>query len=234
MLRKVLRVIATALPIVAMVLAMVGAPTAALASTTQTFSNTSPITISDKSPCTGSPGKASAYPWNITVSGMPGTATKVTVTLSGITESSAKDLDVLLVGPTQATLVILSDNGNASATSNVNLTLDDAAATILPATDAGPLVSGTFRPSNSQSTTDSFPSPAPSNFTSAAPVGSATFASIFNGTNPNGTWSLYVVDDSCSSGVGGSIASGWGLNFTTTSDAATSPNGNSTPHPSLT
>src|ERR687885_2559878 len=208
--RKLLHIIAAVLPVMATLLGAIAAPATVYAATTQTFSNNNSVTIAD--PACGKRGLASAYPWSINVSGMTGTTSKVTVTLSGITETAGKDLDLLLVGPTGANLVIMSDNGDASAPSNVNLTLDDAAATILPATDAGPLVSGTFQPSNSQAG-DVFPSPAPSNFTSAAPVGSATFASVFNGTNPNGTWSLYVVDDSCSSGIGGSM-SGWSITAT--------------------
>ena len=37
--------------------------------------------------------------------------------------------------------------------------------------------------------------------------------SVFNGTNPNGLWSLYVIDD-VSSDVG-FIAGGWGMEITT-------------------
>ena len=52
---------------------------------------------------------------------------------------------------------------------------------------------------------DSFPAPAP------APSAATTLAT-FNGSNPNGTWSLYVKDDGAPDS--GSIAGGWCLNFT--------------------
>jgi hypothetical protein len=81
---------------------------------------------------------------------------------------------------------------------NANLAFDDTAVAI-----GTTVVSGTFRPTNI-GTTDVFPAPAP-----AGPFGATL--SVFNGVNPNGTWSLFVADD-----VGadaGSISGGWSLNF---------------------
>ena len=65
-----------------------------------------------------------------------------------------------------------------------------------------------------------------------ATVGSATFASVFNGANPNGTWSLYVVDDV--SGDNWNIASGWDLIVTVASNAATATTLTSSQNPSFT
>ena len=48
-------------------------------------------------------------------------------------------------------------------------------------------MSGSYRPADYEPG-DPFPAPAPT------PTGNVPFGT-FNGTNPNGTWSLYVVDD---------------------------------------
>src|SRR4029453_17769947 len=80
----------------------------------------------------------------------------------------------------------------------------DGAARSLP--DASSLASGTWKPSAYEPSTDAFAPPAP-----AAPYGAVL--SVFNGTDPNGTWSLFVRDDF--SGGSGSIAGGWSLSITT-------------------
>ncbi|WP_139343067.1 hypothetical protein [Fictibacillus arsenicus] len=96
----------------------------------------------------------------------------------------------------------MSEVGSSGDAVNVTLLLDDDAPTPLP--DGSPLVSGTFQPAN-YGGGDSFPAPAP------VPAGGSAL-SIFNGTNPNGTWSLYIVDDAGADV--GSLAGGWTLNIT--------------------
>src|SRR6185503_1454846 len=53
---------------------------------------------------------------------------------------------------------------------------------------------------------DSWPAPAP-------PAGAGSVLSVFNGTIPTGTWSVYVVDDTA--GNSGLINGGWTLSLTT-------------------
>ena len=161
-----------------------------------TFSNTGTITINDNA-------VATPYPSNILVSGLGTSLTNVTLTLTGITHTFPDDIDMLLVGPQGQTAVIFSDVGGSIAASGVTITLDDSAA--LPLLDTGPLVSGTFQPTNI-GTADTFPPPAPASFSTASAL------SIFTGTNPNGTWNLFVVDDL--GGDSGSIAGGWSLTIT--------------------
>jgi hypothetical protein len=147
-------------------------------------------------------GAASAYPSNIAVSLPAGTTVlSVTVTLNDFNHVSPDDIDVLVVGPTGASALIVSDVGGFVDAVNLTLTLSDGAASALPNNTPG-LTSGTFQPTNF-GTGDTFPGPAP------APAGSALAA--FDGTDPNGTWHLYVVDDRASDG--GSFAGGWSLHL---------------------
>jgi subtilisin-like proprotein convertase family protein len=181
----------------------------ATATATSSFSNPTSIII----PATGTGAATGApsnpYPSNIAVSGITGTVSKVTVDLFNFNHTFPGDVDVLLVGPGGQKLLLMSDVGGGTDAVNVNLTFDDAAAAIGAA-----VVSGTFRPTNSGAG-DLFPAPAP-----AGPYPDPQLLSVFNGVNPNGTWSLYVVDDAATDV--GNINGGWRLNITTSDPACCS------------
>ena len=179
-----------------------------------TFSNSGTITINDGSCNSGSGSAAAAtpYPSAITVSGLTGTIADVNVTLTGLSHTFPDDVDVLLVGPQGQSTILMADTGGADPVSGVNLTFDDAAAASLP--DSSQIVSGTYKPTvgtgpvpfrSDCSVPSSFPAPAP-----AGPYGSSL--SVFNGTDANGTWSLYVIDDTIDDV--GSISGGWSLDIT--------------------
>src|SRR5262249_22093441 len=144
-----------------------------------TFANPTALTINDNS-------AATPYPSTINVSGLSGNIAKVTAKLSGFTHTFPDDADVLLVGPAGQKLVLMSDAGGGMDAAGLNSTFDDSAAGGLP--DETTLSSGTFKPTDFQ-TGDTYPAPAPS----GAPSG--TTLSVYNGTSPNGSWSLYVNDD---------------------------------------
>ncbi len=183
---------------------VVGTPTAPTS-----YSNTTPITITDcPSPCPASGQAASLYPSPITVAGEVGVIQRVSVTLNGLTHAFPSDIDMLLVSPSGRKVVIMSDFGAGSpGVSGINVTLDDYANTPIPSTVTGntgfPFVTGSYRPSNS-GTTDVFPAPAP-----ASPY--IYTLSQFNGDTPNGTWSLYIIDDANLDG--GSLSGGYTLTF---------------------
>jgi len=147
-------------------------------------------------------GSASPYPSTISVSGLTGLVGKVTVSLKGVTHGFPDDIDIILVSPSGQKVVLMSDTGGGHSITNVNLTFDDSASTGLP--DSAQIVSDTYKPTDFE-LGDNFPPPAPVGAVSA-------FLSAFNGLNPNGNWSLYVMDDA--TGDSGAISS-WSLAITT-------------------
>ncbi len=177
------------------------------------FSNTTFMTIPDG-------GNASPYPSSITVSGLTGTIIDVNVTLSGLSHTWPDDVAVLLVGPGGQKVILMSDVGGGAEcfgggpVSNVSLNFDDQAANTLP--DSTQIVSGTYRPT--QGTTDtSCGNLRPSDFPPPAPSGPyINSLNVFNGANPNGTYHLYVIDDTTPDG--GSISGGWTLDLLTLAD----------------
>lgn len=187
----------------------------AVGASTQSFSNLGPIEISDVN-SSPDPEPAVPYPSDIEVLGLSGVVTKISVTLNGLTHSAPDDLDMLLLGPSGQTFHFWSDVGGNNPVDGITVNVSDDGATPLP--DSAPLVDReTYRPFNASTTGDEFPLPAIGPpYGEPADAGSATFASIFNGLTAdqvNGTWSLFVTDDT--DGNGGSIARGWTLNITT-------------------
>jgi subtilisin-like proprotein convertase family protein len=199
------------------------------------FTNPAPITINDRTSTTGS---STPYPSTIVSSGLTGTITNVTVTLSNFNHTFPDDVDVLLVGPGGQKYILMSDVGGGNGLNNVTLTFDDTG-TALP--DSGLIGSGVVRPTNIGAT-DTFPAPAPGTPYSNPPTaGTATFATVFGGGVPNGNWDLYIGDDAA--GDVGLVANGWSVTITTSANPATTfsnatpirindPFGRSTPYPS--
>ena len=191
------------------------------------FTNPGGITISDS----GASPPAVPYPSNIIVSGLSGTISKVTLTLTNFSAPRTNDKNFLLVGPGGQTYVFMSDVGGAVATSGVTITFDDAAGSQLP--NSGSLSSGTFRPTDYAVDPDTFPAPAPAGpYNAAPPAGSSTFATVYGGAAPNGTWSLYGIDDGGGGGV--STVGSWSLTFITTAAAPTTTVVSGSPNPSFT
>jgi subtilisin-like proprotein convertase family protein len=158
-----------------------------------TFSNPNTIVINDAAPAT-------PFPSDILVSGLTGTVFKVTVTLDNITHTFPADLAIMLEGPGGQTAGLMGNaGGGGPGVVDVTITLDDDAASQIPE----PLVPGTYQPTTFGPLT--FPPPAP-----PPPYGETL--SVLDGTNPNGTWHLWVRDDA--PGDVGTIG-GWSLAITT-------------------
>lgn len=175
------------------------------AQTTQTFTNNNLTTINAL-------GNASPYPSTITASGMPGTITNVTVSLNTLTHTFPRDIDMILVSPTGQAVTLMSDVAGSS-TITANIVFADGSPAI---PQSSSIVSGTYAPTESDNTTDTYPAPGPGTVTPPA------LLSTFNTYNANGVWSLYIVDDL--GGDGGSIAS-WSITITTSGCLITVPVG---------
>lgn len=155
------------------------------------FTNTQPITIGEDKTVipVSSP---------ITVSDFTGKIKNIRVTLDGLSHPKADELDILLVGPNERAVMLMSDAGNGGL-NNVTLNFADDAVNGL--TTFSNITSGTYRPINigSQDSFDSSVSPGPYSYS----------LSDFRDIDPNGEWKLYIVDDSILDG--GQLANGWSL-----------------------
>jgi len=200
-----------------------------------TFSNPTPIVIPLGPPMpTGCPAnpecmgaaEAEPYPSPIEVTGLTGTITDVNVTLRGLTHDGPADLDVMLEAPDGKTTMLMSDacgptSGANPITTPIDLTFDQSATATLPADSQ--CTTGTYKPVDDDDDpniivvpADSFPEPAPASATTAD-------LSVFNGSEPNGTWNLWVVDDwpTDEGAESGQFAGGWSLHILTTTSPTT-------------
>jgi hypothetical protein len=164
----------------------------------RSFSNSTALMIASEGP-------AMPYPSTIEVNGFSGEPSKVVVKLFGFGHTYPGDVDILLVGPSGQSVMLLSDVGGSDDISDANLVFDDNAASPV----GQPIATGTFRPTN-LFFNESFALPAP-----APPYGDDLTG--FNQVNPNGLWKLFVSDRY--GGDSGVIAGGWSLSFHTETTA---------------
>ena len=151
---------------------------------TRTFTSNASITIPAGAPTTDE-GAATPYPSTIQVGGLSqGRILGVRVALLGLTHTSPNELDIMLVGPGNIGVILLSDAVDDDNVSNITLVFDQAA----PSTPLEPLSSGTFQPKNGGAAFDPFPLPAPAGV-------SGHSLTAFTNRNPNGAWRLFIVDD---------------------------------------
>lgn len=144
-----------------------------------------------------SAGPATLYPTTVIVDGLPSKVENVEVLLVNLSHQWMYDVEILLVGPTGQTCLLSSDCGGQHVT-GINLLFSDAAPNRLY---AGTLATtGVYRPSECATTSFAAPAPPP-------PYG--TTLSVFDGSDPNGVWKLYINDDS--SGDYGHMDGGWAM-----------------------
>ncbi|HKQ36665.1 MAG TPA: immunoglobulin domain-containing protein, partial [Verrucomicrobiae bacterium] len=161
------------------------------------FTNSSYIAINDFGP-------ASLYPSTITVSGVTGTVHQVIVTLNSLSHVFPDDLDILLVGPRGQKVIIMSDAGGANDPGYITFSLDDSSDLVLP--DEGLIIDEVYRPADYDPPGDAdvFDAPAP-------PGPYTNHLAAFKGSDANGVWSLYIMDDFAQDN--GELVGGWSLDF---------------------
>ncbi|MGL5058433.1 MAG: DUF4347 domain-containing protein, partial [Microcoleus sp.] len=179
---------------------------------------------------------ATPYPSAIDVSGVTGKADKVTLTLNNVQTyegftASSQIINLLLVGPEGQNVVLMSHVPSAPL-NNVTLKFDDNSASFLaspPPTLPPTIASGTYKPTNYSinGLRGVYSLALPPGTPTGAPEGPyGETLSVFNKTNPNGTWKLYAVDADQANGrasgatIPGVIAS-WSLDITTDTGTAT-------------
>jgi hypothetical protein len=174
--------------------------------TPHVFENPEEITIPIFSPILTS-GPAFKYPSDITVSGLPGAIYDVNVTLSNVYFANPSDIDILLVGPGGQGVVLMDYGFDAklldiAAWPQIWVTFDDEGPTgvlYLAEPHAGDRI--VFKPSFGSGY----------HGTSAPPGPYVRTLDVFDGTSPNGVWSLYVFD--LFDHDLGQISEGWSLSF---------------------
>ena len=153
-----------------------------------------------------------AYPSELQVAGV-GTVQDLDVTLHGFTSTFPADLDLLLVGPTGAPGDRCCPTPAAARRPRQHRA--DAATTRqpvpLPDAFADPLtrMGATDRP-----TWMTVPATTSTRRRRPAPTG-ATALSVFDGTDPNGTWRLFAVDDVSATSRASRAAGRWPSSMTT-------------------
>lgn len=171
---------------------------------TQTFNNFTAMNTFDDSP---PPTPASNYPVLLTVSDVTGQVSEIRVALYDVYHSRPADLDILVVSPARKSVLVMSDAGGASplpGETAIDLTFTDSASRTLPQSAINP---GVYRPTNYDND-DFFPG---NDVPFDAP--SDTTLMALADDDPNGTWLIFVVDDTRGS-IGG-VAGGWGMTFVT-------------------
>ena len=161
-----------------------------------------PLTI--HLPSSGSIGQAERYPATIHVFGQPTNLATVTVTLRSLSHARSADLAVLLVSPTGTNIMLMSKAGGTNGASNVTLIYSQQLQSLPPESSAIPSnqSSGNL-PSNYEGV---------SNLPGAPSGQYSTNLYELVGTDPNGTWKLYIYD--YRQGGLGQLQDTWQLNFT--------------------
>jgi hypothetical protein len=167
---------------------------------TLTFSNTSGILIPDPNET----AIALPYPSSIIVTGVSSPVSAVSLSLFGLSHTETDDLLAVISSPSGQSVVLFDGPGGGPVFA-LMLTFYDAASSSLP--DFDQIISGTYRAGQNQYN-DLLDPPGPD-----GPYGSSLLEAI--GPDPNGAWSLWIMDFNPSlSPSSGVVSGGWSIDFT--------------------
>ena len=158
------------------------------------------------------PTKASPYPSVLFVDSEITSITKVTVTLNRFNHGNFADVHMLLRSPSGTAVLLMANTMDAAFNPfDCIFVLDDDAASPLPefSRPTGPDVTVTYQPTQYGLQVE-FPEPAPQ--WPAGPQSYPTTLAEFIGEDPNGAWSLWVIDDTMLDS--GYVQYGWTLTIT--------------------
>ncbi len=163
----------------------------------------------------------------------------VNLVLKNLSSLGTNDMHMLLVSPDGAHAFDFWSNAGAGAMTTGDYTIVDGSSQLPEVSSLSP---GTFGPTaysldNNNPLGDSFtpgpPTPAPqipATFSVAAPAGSKTFLTAFNGATAHGAWSLYLYNGT-GTGETTKATGGWCLDITPATGHATTTTVTSNPAP---
>src|SRR6187401_3188418 len=138
------------------------------------------------------PAFPSAYPQELSISNLVGRISKVTLTLNNVKHAYVSDLSAMLVykdtNNVSGSVVLMSAAAGNTEVNGVNITFDDAGATLPEFTQIG---AGPYKPADYRQV----PFPAgPGTNPPPAAASATSLTNAFQGKYPNGKWSLYTYD----------------------------------------
>jgi len=160
------------------------APAGAAAAETRTYLNTDAQFPSGNG---GLGGPSVRYPSTVSVAGVAGTVTKVTLTTIDL--SANADLDMALVGPNGAQVMLMSDVCATKSAAHAYWTFEDAAPIFVSQLSCPATQRLSVRPTNNEPESDNLA-------VDGGPSGPFTNSlAAFAGISPNGDWKLFMIDD---------------------------------------
>jgi hypothetical protein len=148
-------------------------------------------------------GPAVPFPSTNLVSGISQTVSKVSVTLSNVATPTFGSLSILLAGPHEQKILLMSWVPYHGSVANRTFTFDDDAAVML---SGQPAAFAKYKPTSYNPDPSRLPFP---------PGPYATNLSVLRNVDPNGPWTLYIYDDLLDGDPGTlGVNGGWLLEFT--------------------